>query len=520
VKFSPIGNMDLATLFERAVLRDPDAVAIVDGDWRASYGDWRDHILHLAGGLRGLGLGPGDHFVPVLSNRREMASLYWACQMLGVVFTPFNWRATGDEIAYVLRDADAAAIAHEARSADAAVAAAETCGVARRIDIDSGAYAQLAAHPPIDPPARRDDTEICLMLYTSGTTGRPKGVPRSHAAERLAGTHCVAQLGYGARDSCLGVMPLFHTMGIRALIMATLVNGKFVCMPAFDAPDALRLIERERIAALFLVPTMLHDLVTDADFDRHDTGSVTKLGYAGMAMTSALTARCAAAFRPDKFVNYYGSTEIYTFTYCDHVVDKPGCAGRASIGQEIRVVRADPDGGAGPDEIMPRGETGEIIAPMDGLEAFSGYWKRPDADARAIRQGWYFTGDLGAFDDDGELYVVGRVDDMIISGGENIHPEEIEDLLDASPLVARAAVVGLPDARWGQKVVAFIEPASDAASAEALDRACLASDLARFKRPRAYVFVERIPCSASGKLLRRFLRDGDYALRGGFASTL
>jgi len=507
-------------MFERIVVRDPDAVAIVDGDFRATYREWRDEVMRLAGGLRTIGLRPGDHFAPVLSNRREMASLYWACQMLGVIFTPFNWRATADEIAYALEDADTVALAYEARSADRVVEAADRCGIARRIDIDSGAYAQMISHPPIDPPARRDDNETCLMLYTSGTTGRPKGVPRSHAAERLASTHCVAQLGYETREASLGVMPLFHTMGIRALAMSSLVNGKFVCMPAFNSAEALELIEKERISALFLVPTRFHDMVSNPDFDRFDTASVNNLGYAGMAMTSALTARCAAAFRPNKFTNYYGSSEIYTFTYCDHVIEKPGCAGRASIGQEIRVVRADPDGGTVPDEILPWGDTGEIIAPMDGLEAFSGYWKRPDADAKAIRQGWYFTGDLGEFDEDGELFVVGRVDDMIISGGENIHPEEIEDLLDSSPLVARAAVVGLPDDRWGQKVVAFIEPASDGASAEALDEACLASDLARFKRPRAYVFVDRIPCSASGKLLRRFLRDGAYDLRADFKSTL
>jgi 2-furoate---CoA ligase len=315
-------------------------------------------------------------------------------------------------------------------------------------------------------------------------------------------------------------MPMFHTMGIRALIMSAFVNGKYVCMPAFNGADALDLIQRENISALFLVPTMLHDMVFHPDFESYDTSSVCNLAYAGMVMTSTLTARCAEAFKPKRFINYYGSSEIFTFTYCDQVLEKPGCVGRASIGQEIRVVRVDADSAAGPDEIVPQGETGEIIAPMDGLEAFSGYWKRPDADAKAIRQGWYFTGDLGVFDEDGELFLVGRVDDMIISGGENIQPEEVEDLLDASPLVTRAAVVGLPDERWGQKVVAFIEPASDAASAEALDEACLVGDLARFKRPRAYVFVEKIPCSASGKLLRRLLRKGEYTMRSDFKSTL
>ena len=202
------------------------------------------------------------------------------------------------------------------------------------------------------------------------------------------------------------------------------------------------------------------------------------------------------------------------------MVDKPGCAGRAGIGQCLRVVHADPDAKSGPDQVLRQGEIGEVIAPMEGLDAFQGYWKRPDADAKSIRDGWYFTGDLGYFDPEGELFLVGRVDDMIISGGENIHPEEVEDVLDAMPLVRQAAVIGLPDDRLGQMVVAFIEPAAAEASAQTLDAACLAGNLARFKRPRAYVFIERIPRSAAGKLLRRVLRDGEYTILPDFKSTL
>jgi 2-furoate---CoA ligase len=515
--------MDLATIFERAVRRDACAPAVVDGDVRRTYGEWHDDIRRVAGGLRGSGLKPGDHIVPVLSNRFEMATLYWACQMLGVVFTPYNWRAGADEIAYVLDDAEARIVVFEDRSRDAVLAAAATTGMAADalIDLDDGhAFAALAQAAPVDGPVGADAASTCLMLYTSGTTGRPKGVPRSHAAEHAASSHCVAQLGYAYREAALGVMPLFHTMGIRALSMAMLMNGKFVCMPSFDAGAALGLIERERIQALFLVPTMFHDMVSHDDLGAFDLTSVRDIGYAGMSMTSALTTRCNEALRPRNFVNYYGSSEIYTFAFCDHVIDKPGSAGRAGMGQELRIVTADAEANAGPDDLVAQGEIGEIIAPMAGLEAFAGYWKRADADARAIRDGWYFTGDLGQLDDDGELFIVGRVDDMIISGGENIHPEEVEDILDASPLVGQAAVIGRADDRLGARVTAFVEPASQAASARALDQACLASNLARFKRPREYVFVERIPRSASGKLLRRLLREGNYVVLGEYDATL
>lgn len=229
-------------------------------------------------------------------------------------------------------------------------------------------------------------------------------------------------------------------------------------------------------------------------------------------MTDALSTACAEVFRPKLWVNLYGSSEIYTFSFCDHLDRKPGCAGRAGMNQALRVVRADPGAGVSPDDVVAPGESGEVIASLASPEAFKGYWKRPDADARALRSGWYFTGDLGSFDDDGELYLLGRVDDMVISGGENIHPEEVENVLAHCPLVRKVAVAGVPDDRLGSKVIAFVEPASPDVTAAQLDAYCAGSILARFKRPREYVFVERIPQSPVGKILRRELRAGNYQL--------
>lgn len=514
--------MNLGEIFYRHVLRDPEATAVVDGDTRRTYAEWYGEVRRVAGGLAARGLKPGDHFVTVLSNRYETATLYWAAQMLGLIFTPFNWRANADEIAYVLDNADAVAVAYEDRCrapAEGAIAA-HGDGDLIVLDIDGGAFDALLAADPVDGPSDVDEGEICLMLYTSGTTGRPKGVPRSHRAERLAATHCVLILYYKYGDSTLGVMPMFHTMGIRSILMSMVLNGKLVCLPTWDAETAMRLIRDESIDTLFLVPTMFHDMLHHPTRAEYDLSSAKNIGYAGMSMTTALTELCAREFVPDHFINFYGSSEIYCFAVCDHIVDKPGCAGRPGVGQMIRVVTGDPDGNSGPDDVVPQGESGEIIAPMDGMEAFAGYWKRPDADAKAIRDGWYFTGDLGYFDEDGELYVVGRVDDMVISGGENIYPEEVEDVLTKSPLVDQAAVIGMEDDRLGSKVVAFVEPASADCTAEALDAWCLDSALARFKRPRAYVFVKSIPRSASGKLLRRFLRSGDYETLPDFQSTL
>ena len=272
---------------------------------------------------------------------------------------------------------------------------------------------------------------------------------------------------------------------------------------------ALRLVQDERITTMFLVPTLYYDMLHHPGLPAYDLRSLARIGYAGMTMTHALSAACLEQLRPQLFVNYYGSTEVYTLSFCDHVDAKPGCAGRPGLNQTLRVVAPDPGGSTGPEDLVRPGEPGEIIASLASPEAFSGYWKRPDANAKALRSGWYFTGDLGRQDEDGELYVIGRVDDMVITGGENVYPEEVENVLSHCPLVRRAAVVGMPDERWGQKLVAFVEPAAGA-SAEGLAAYMRDAGLANFKRPKEYVLIESIPQSPVGKILRRELREGNY----------
>jgi 2-furoate---CoA ligase len=509
--------MDLGTAFAFSVLRQPNREAIVDGGRRRTYAQWYSEIRAVAGALRAMGLKPGDHLVVVMRNRYEMATLYWACHLLGVIFTPVSWRATLDEIAYCLEDAEAVAVAYDGATGHAVPEAAARHDVdARRLIVAADgqgeglAFEKLLQASPIAGPTAQNESAACLMLYTSGTTGRPKGVPRSHRNEIAASISQIAHNRYRHGEASLGVMPLFHTMGVRILLASALLNGKFVCMPDYAAEEVLRLIEAEKISALFLVPTMFHDVLRDARFESFDLRSLSRVGYAGMTMTAALIEKCLAQLTPQLFVNYYGSSEIYTFTYCDHLDTKPGSAGRAGLNQVIRVVSADAARRNDIEIDLPPGAQGEIVASMQSPEAFAGYWKQPDADAKSIQGSWYRTGDLGQFDSDGELYVVGRVDDMIISGGENVYPEEVENALARCTLVGGVAVVGIPDERLGARIVAFIEPTAAEVSQQQLDEACLRSGLARFKRPREYVFVKSIPRSAAGKILRRRLRSGDY----------
>ena len=356
--------MNLALSLLGAAERHPDAEALPG----YTYAQLRERAARIAGGL---GLERGDRLAVVLDNRVETALLYWAAQWGGLVFVPLSWRLSEPELDYCIDDCAAAVVLRE------------------HDPLPDG---------PEDPGALDlDERATSLMLYTSGTTGRPKGVPRSHRADRAGGLSQALQHGYLPGDRTLGVMPLYHTMGIHSLLAMHHIGGCFVTLPRWDPGAALRLIEEQRITSLYLAPTLFHDLVHHPDAATRDLSSVRALGYAGAAMTSALVERCDALFRPSVFVNHYGCTEIYTFSIGADQRGKPGCAGRPALNARLRLVE------------------GEVTCAIDSDEAFSAYWNRPDADARAIRDGWYHTGDLGRLDEDGDLWLEGRADDMIIS---------------------------------------------------------------------------------------------------------
>jgi 2-furoate---CoA ligase len=504
--------LDLGTTFLASVARDPDALAIVDGPLRLSYAEWYQRISALARRSRSTWACPRRS-----PRQRARQPLRSRDVTLGVPIrrrhlTPLNWRASADDLDFCIADAQAKAVVFEEVAA-AAVCASKEAQARARIGVRCGGPGDLAFERLLEQPApparpRVSDDAWSVMLYTSGTTARPKGVPRRQRAERAAALAHVAQNLYRQHERTLGVMPLYHTMGVRSLLAMALIGGTFVCLPRFDAARALDLLAAERISNLYLVPTLYHDLLRHERFATTDVRSVRKLGFAGAPMTDGLLKELQAAFRPDLFVNHYGSSEIYTFTIEQNAPAKPGSAGRAGLNQIIRVAKL---GAASPDETAAPGQEGEIIALAAGDESFDGYWQRPDADAKALRGGWYFTGDTGYFDRDGDLFVTGRVDDMIITGGENVSPVEIESCLSLHAAVSEVAVVGLPDPRWGKIVAAFVKRRAPV-DPDALDAFCCGSGLANFKRPRRYVFVDAIPKSSVGKLLRRKLVAGEYDL--------
>ncbi len=507
--------LDLASSFVASAARDPNAIALVDGDLRLTYRQWYEKISALVASFDSLCLKPGDHVVTLLQNRWEAATLHWACQFAGLVITPINWRAKADELDYCIENAEARAVFYQDVSAEAVKESARA-GRLRQIAIGLEAKGVIAkgvisftdllrdSAPDAEPHVGADAWSI--MLYTSGTTSRPKGVPRRHRAERAAAIAHVAQNLYGRGERTLGVMPLYHTMGVRSLLAMSLIGGTFICLPRYDSRLALALIAKEKITNLYLVPTLYHELVHHESFAATDVSSVRKLGFAGASMTDGLLKKLNQAFRPELFVNHYGSSEIYTFTIDQNAPAKPGSAGKAGLNQHVKVVRI---GARSVADFAAVGEEGEIIATLAGDEAFEGYWRRPEADAKSLREGWYFTGDTGFVDPDGDLFVTGRVDDMIITGGENVSPVEIESCLSLHPAVDEVAVVGVADEKWGKVVAAFVKRNRSVSEVE-LEQFCRTSGLANFKRPRRYVFVDAIPKSPVGKLLRRLLVAGEY----------
>ncbi|PTX61804.1 2-furoate---CoA ligase [Melghirimyces profundicolus] len=507
--------MNLGRLFEFAAERHPERVALVQDKRRWTYAQLNQEVNRMAVSLQKLGLGNGDRIAVLMNNRMEMMVLFWAAQKIGAVFAPINIRLSAEDIKYCVNDLEAKALFFERTSYHAAIKDIRDQLNERPVFIgldDEGAdlsYPELIRQGQDTFEAvHLGGDDLSVILYTSGTVDRPKGVPHSHNNEYASVTAHIIQQGYEPFDSTLGAIPLYHTMGLHCFLSIMMLNGKFVVVPEFDSYEAAQKITEEGISCLYLTPTMYHDMVNDTRMEDFDFTSLRTIGYAGSPMSKTLISKCDQLFRPEKFVNHYGSTEVYTFTTCTDVRKKPGCAGKPGIHQNIRLVSPDTEGNSEPSDIVSPGEMGEIIVDTRSVEAFKGYWNRPDATRKAIRKGWYFTGDLGVFDDEGELYVIGRLDEMILSGGENIHPHEIESVLSEHPAVKEAVVIGEQDDRWGQIISAFIVPKDRSVTVQDLDLFCKEHQkLSNYKRPRKYVFVSEIPRMPSGKILRRKLRN-------------
>ena len=502
---------DLGTTILASAERNPNEIAIAGVDYKFTYSEWFKKIDALSGSLKHYGLKKQEKVVTLLQNNFEASTIHWACQLNELVVVPLNWRMKPEEIDFCISNSEASCVIFQEESMNGIELSLESKKI-KQIFVGKNNNKIVNINELIQngntgnhPEGKSDSYSI--ILYTSGTTGKPKGV-RTHLAERSAALAHVAQNMNKIGEITLGVMPLYHTMGIRSLISMALINGTFITQPKFSSKEAIKLINNFKITSLYLVPTLFHELIEDNSFTNNKVKTCKKLGFAGAPMNNGLIKKVMEAFKPMQLVNHYGSSEIYTFTVDQNANKKPGSAGKAGINQRIRVVEI---GSNNPQKIVKKNIEGEIIASLKSEEAFSGYLKRPDADKKSIIKNWYFTNDIGYIDNNGDLFVTGRVDDMIITGGENVSPIEIENLLSLNKNVIEVVVVGLPDEKWGQKVCGFVKRVGNIQHYD-LNKHCLESGMLNFKRPKEYIFVKEIPKSPTGKVLRRKLVAGEYDL--------
>lgn len=506
----------IGRIFDLTAGKYPNKEALYDvrKNLRLTYKEWSLEIDKLANALLQEGVRKGDIVSTYLFNTEELATAFFACAKIGAVFNPINFRLMSEEVAYILTDANPKVVLFEKMLESGIGPIADRFPQTAFWYIDEVApeYAtsykvKVASAPRSKIKAAIDENDVYAIMYTSGTTGRPKGVLHRHREIVEQSLIVISATKLDSNDNGLVTAPMFHCAELHCAFLPRVhVGAKNTILHHFDPKQVLQLITEEKITKFFAAPTMWNMLLQE-NLEEFKLGSL-KLGLYGAApMAPTLVYACK-----DKLgislVQAYGMTEMgpaITFLLDDDQIRKAGSAGQACLNHEIRIVRPNEDGPADPDNTVPAGETGEII--VQGPCMMGGYYNNEEASAKSLYKGWYHSGDIGYLDDEGYLFVKDRVDDMIISGGENIYPREVEDVLYTHSGVLDVAVIGQPDDRWGETVTAFIVRKDPTLTEEMLDEVCKNSEeLANYKRPRQYVFCYALPRNASGKIQKFMLR--------------
>jgi long-chain acyl-CoA synthetase len=498
--------VNLAQLLVRAARVHPERPALLHGErlvWR--YGELAARVARLAGHLRALGLAPGDRVALLMRNSVPYLEALYAVWWAGLAAVPINARLHPGEVGYILENSETSALFASDDLADGVAPLAR--GLRATLVADTGGYDAALAAAPIDA-APCAPTDLAWLFYTSGTTGRPKGVMLTHRnlATALA-CYFIDVDDVDAADATVYAAPLSHGAGLYNLpFVARAARHVVPVSGGFDPAELVALSRSVGRLCLFAAPTMVHRLVDHVAATGAPCDGFKTVVYGGGPMYGEDIRRALRTIGP-RFVQIYGQGESpMTITALSRAqladgqhprwAERIESVGVAQTLVEVRVVDGD-----GND--LPGGATGEVVVRGDSVMA--GYWRNPEATAQALRGGWLWTGDLGALDGDGFLTLKDRSKDVIISGGSNIYPREVEEVLLRHPRVREVSVVGRPDSRWGEAVVAFVAADGDLDAAE-LDALCLAH-IARFKRPREYRFVDSLPKNNYGKVLKTALRE-------------
>jgi len=507
----------LGMIFDQTVSKYPEKEALVDlrKNQRWTYREWKGEVHRLANALLASGVGKGDRVSTFLFNTDELATALFACAKIGAVFNPINFRLKSEEVAYILNDASPKVVIFEEHlAAPISAIQPQFPGIqfwiidGKKLDYAKSYHEQVAAAGTNLPKIEVNEMDTYAIMYTSGTTGRPKGVIHRHRDMAEQSLICTAVIKYTKNDVGLVVAPMFHCAELHCCIIPRVHAGaSSIIMHQFDPAAALETIDQEKVTVMFAVPTMW-SMMAQQEEAGAKVKSLRRGLYGAAPMAPVLVKRVKEVLGID-LIQAYGQTEMgpaITFLAEDEQLTKAGSAGKAAYNHEIRIVRPNEEGPSEPDEMLKPGEVGEII--VKGPCMMAGYFNRQEATEKALYKGWYHSSDLGYLDEDGYLYVADRVDDMIISGGENIYPREVEDVLHEHPAVNDVAVLGIPDEKWGESVLAFVVAKDPNLTEQELEEFCKNNDnLAGYKRPRSYRFVDELPRNASGKIQKFLLRE-------------
>jgi fatty-acyl-CoA synthase len=488
--------------------RTPEKPLSVFGEETTTYEEMAMRAASLAGGLHERGVRAGDVVGLLSHNCPEFLETVFAANYLGAIAMPINWRLAAPEVRYILEHSEARGLVCSEALGDLATEATtgleatlvRAC-VARRPPAGWVPLADLRSSSSVPPRVPAAGGDVHRLMYTSGTTGRPKGVMITH--ENLAWKNLahVIEFAFTSDDLGLACGPLYHVGALDLTTTSLIAAGATVIIhPIFEASAVVDELERSRVTTVWLAPAMINAIMALPDIEQRDLSSVRLVINGGEKMPIPLIERLQRTFPAAWFADAYGLTETVsgdTFLDRDSIVAKLGSVGRPCLYLELDIW--DEEGRS-----LPSGERGEVV--LRGPKVFKGYWRDPEATAAAFAGGWFHTGDIGVRDDDGYLYIVDRLKDMIVSGGENIAGSEIERVLYEHDGVLEAAVVGRPDDRWGEVPAAFVVLRPDAtASADDLIEHCR-GQLARFKVPKEILFLDALPRNPSGKVLKRELR--------------
>lgn len=508
--------MNSFAFLDKAMRQRGDAAALIHGDETINYREFHARALAVAGNLHRLGCRPGDRVAFCLANSPRLLEVIYGCFAGGLIVVPINARLHAREMAYIASHSGAKVLIHggeyQAGIADAIDAFA---GLEQRICLDPApgaiTYAEL-----LDPqhalraPVEVEATDSCWLFYTSGTTGRPKGAIWTHRMVRCVVMNYLADLhGIQPGEVVLHAAPMSHGSGIVALPAVARGATQVILEPASFAPESLfAAIERYKVGHVaFLAPTQIIKMLDEFEPGRFDLSSLKAVTYGGAPIHVVHLRRAIETFGP-VFVQLFGQGEapitITGMTAVRHqeLLDagdpRIGSAGQVRTDVEAHCVDDD-------DNPLPPGEAGEVV--VRGDVVMPGYWNDPEASIEALRGGWLHTGDIGMFDEQGYLFLLDRAKDMIVSGGNNVYPREVEEIIIQHPAVSEVCVVGIPDPYWGEAVHAVVvkEPGTEVVDQEII--AHCANFLAGYKKPKAVDFVDALPVSGYGKILRREVRE-------------